>query len=605
MKTIGQQWLELAAWEHEERDSRGRWTPHGDGGVIEKITEPIGMEGARGNSREVSHDEFQRLAAEGRDRLRAIQGSPWSTDGIHRNWGAIKQRTWNEVQKPWGGATIDPRTGDDLPQGADKFAMSIKPTGLDTTSISEHSSRAAFSQAMDIALSKYGKQLSKGGSYLGVFHDDDLGRIDIDPVTVLDSLREVETIGAYTHAIGGAYRFSDGNGYWPPHVAKGASLSNSEHHWAGPGEWHRQATGIQAPHDEPEDQDGESDGATGLTTIGQQFLDLSWRDAWRTEERGRGGRWIHGLGEALQTGGQSLFEHKPDPDDPRYAADDVKMLRSAGQAVPAMYGRGLALDWDGKPPTVYPDKSRDALAEIDWAGHMHLNESVAKGISDAEKNPGKPVDTPGGYLVALHELTHAVLPDGEDRSVNGDEEAYQDPTMAHADIEEGFTELGAIEHAAEFFDAAGVGAREVTPGGEFTKGVEPGVSMDDMADELSKPEAIKSGKAWGHYPKQTAQAYDWAALIAQQRTGRPEDDPATQAEIVKVADAVNAVGTAKKPRIMAYQVLEGMGNVDQTVVDAAEKSILSAWATGSDAVNAARQAARQRLREIELEREAA
>jgi hypothetical protein len=252
--------IELAAWEHEARGPDGEWV-HGGAATIERVTHPIGDEGARGNSRPVSHDEFQAMAAEGRDRLRAIQSSPWSVSGLDASWPDVKARTFAEVQKPWGGATVDPRTGQDLPQGADKFAMSVKPTGMDTTSVPEGASRQAFDEAMDAALAKYSGQLAKGGSYLGIFHDDDLGRIDIDPVTVLDTQREVETIGAWTHAIGGAYRFSDGNGYWPPHVPGSANMAaenKSDHHWAGPGQWHSQAVELQDGHDDPDDDDGGS-----------------------------------------------------------------------------------------------------------------------------------------------------------------------------------------------------------------------------------------------------------------------------------------------------------------------------------------------------------
>ena len=204
---------------------------------------------------EVTPAEFQKIAAEGRARLHAIQDAPWSVHGLFRHWDAIKARTYAEVRKPWGGATVDPRTGDDLPQGADKFAMSVKPTGLGTTSIGEHASAAEFDRAMDSALGKYRKQLAKGGSYLGIFHDDDLGRIDIDPVTVLDTQDDVEKIGSYTGAIGGAYNFKDGNGYWPPHVATGAQMAgeDEQHHWAGPGQWRSHAVAVQEPHDEPED----------------------------------------------------------------------------------------------------------------------------------------------------------------------------------------------------------------------------------------------------------------------------------------------------------------------------------------------------------------
>lgn len=684
MKTIGEQFLELAPWEHEPRDSRGQWT-RGDS-VIEKVTEPIGMEGARGDSREVSHAEFQQMAAEGRVRLRAIQGAPWSTGGMHRNWGAIKQRTWDEVQKPWGGATIDPRTGDDLPQGADKFAMSIKPTGLDTTSVSEHASRAEFSQAMDIALAKYGKQLSKGGSYLGVFHDDDLGRIDIDPVTVLNSLREVETIGAYTHAIGGAYRFSDGNGYWPPHVAEGAALGNSGHHWAGPGEWHRHATNIQDPHDEPEDQDENDAPGSDLARDQVINLELGWRDAWRHELRGPHGEWVSGV-ESLRGD-----RRKPDPDITRqlsdlnsaaenrfgpeygdtfsakesYARGDMKgaavslrlaaadygvaaadaakynaladrldppvtdpgalheLLSKAGLGVPGMFGPDEHLDWDGKPPTVYPDGSRGgAVAEMDWNGHMAVRQSVAHSIAADQADPGSPVQNAADYEVPLHELVHAVIPAGQSRETNGDKQAYQGD-MAKADIEEGFTELGAILHAHQFFDSAGIGGRKAPDAGNldsqrllaklkgepFRPDMSAGKTMDDLADEAAVPEKIRGGDAWGHYPVQTAQAFEWASMMAQMRTGKGETDPATKAEIQDISDKVNAVGTAQKLPVMAMETIGDMLPADraqaQQMLQAAARAIRDQFAVGTPekAPARARAVARQMMQE-EAERTAA
>lgn len=187
-------------------------------GTVEKVAEPITVMEARGDSRSVTHAEFQRLAAEGKTRLGAIQSDRQPNTGLDKNWTAIKARTYAEVQKSWGGATIDPRTGKDLPQGADKYAITVKPAGMDKLSVPENAGAAQFSKAMDAAKARYAGELAKGGSYLGVFHDDENNRIDIDPVTVVDSVHEVETIGAYTHAIGGAYHFKSGDGFWPPHV---------------------------------------------------------------------------------------------------------------------------------------------------------------------------------------------------------------------------------------------------------------------------------------------------------------------------------------------------------------------------------------------------
>jgi hypothetical protein len=68
------------------------------------------------------------------------------------------------------------------------------------------------------ASGRYAAELARGGTYLGVFHDDDNARIDIDPVTIVATADDAEKIGAYTHAIGGAYHFATGNGHFPPHV---------------------------------------------------------------------------------------------------------------------------------------------------------------------------------------------------------------------------------------------------------------------------------------------------------------------------------------------------------------------------------------------------
>lgn len=71
---------------------------------------------------------------------------------------------------------------------------------------------------MDEAKTRFADILQRQTHFLGVFHDDDNGRIDIDPVLVVPKSSQVETIGAASHAIGGAYNFRDGLGYWPPHV---------------------------------------------------------------------------------------------------------------------------------------------------------------------------------------------------------------------------------------------------------------------------------------------------------------------------------------------------------------------------------------------------
>ena len=173
---------------------------------------------ARGDSRPVSAAEFQRLATRGQAQLDVLSAKATGTAGLDRNWPKVKEQAFAEVQKSWGGATIDARTGKPLPQGANAYAITVKPKGMQTVSVPENATQAQFDAAMDRARKRYGPILERKDHYLGVFHDDENGRIDIDPVLVVRHREDVDTIGAATRAIGGAYNFSDGNGYWPPHV---------------------------------------------------------------------------------------------------------------------------------------------------------------------------------------------------------------------------------------------------------------------------------------------------------------------------------------------------------------------------------------------------
>lgn len=187
----------------------------GSGGGFAIITEAE----ARGDSRPVSHAEFQRLAARGQEQLDAFKKNSSPTTGLDKNWDKLKEDTFGEIQTEWGGATIDAHTGQALPQGANKFAITVKDKGYDTVSIDTVTpTREQFDAAMDQAKVKFQKILEREDHHLGVFRDDDVGRIDFDPVLVVTNRADVDTIGAASRSIGGAYNFSDGNGYWPPHV---------------------------------------------------------------------------------------------------------------------------------------------------------------------------------------------------------------------------------------------------------------------------------------------------------------------------------------------------------------------------------------------------
>ena len=179
---------------------------------------PITAAEARGNSRPVTAAEFHQVASQGRDLMNAMEDNRSEISGLTGNWDAIRAQAFQAAQESWGGVTIDAHTGELVPDGADKFAVSVKPPGIGTISVPEGATEAEFDKAMDEALRRFGPLLEQDKYHLGIFHDDENHRIDIDPVVVVDSQAEAEAIGAYTHNIGGAYSFKDGNGYWPPHI---------------------------------------------------------------------------------------------------------------------------------------------------------------------------------------------------------------------------------------------------------------------------------------------------------------------------------------------------------------------------------------------------
>lgn len=177
---------------------------------------------ARGDSRPVSHDEFNKLAYSGKLKLGAILRDTHPTPAFDSpaHWSQIKDAAFASTREPWGGQTIEPATGKAI-EPSDGFAMTIRDADQDPISIPMNAAPTQLSAAMDKAKELYAEKLSAKKVYLGVFRDDDENRIDVDPVTVVPSTDDVDAIGCYTHAIGGAYDFSTGNGHFCPHVAEG------------------------------------------------------------------------------------------------------------------------------------------------------------------------------------------------------------------------------------------------------------------------------------------------------------------------------------------------------------------------------------------------
>lgn len=188
---------------------------------------------ARGNSRPVTHEEFQDLARKGEKYLQGTERTK-STAGLDRDWEGIKSRAYETTREPWGGATINAHTGTFMGDtgadvaaktaasegkgfGTDRYALTVRKPGQEEISVPPTAHREHFDDAMDRARSAY-PQLANRAHHLGVFHDADKGSIDIDPVLVVRTPAEVEKVGAATRAVGGAYHFASGNGYFPPHV---------------------------------------------------------------------------------------------------------------------------------------------------------------------------------------------------------------------------------------------------------------------------------------------------------------------------------------------------------------------------------------------------
>lgn len=170
-------------------------------------------------SRGVSSEEFQRLAAKGERQYTKRANGGVEPRGLDEHFEHVVEHAHKAVQEPWGGATYNARTGRPLASDADAYALTARTPGMRSVEVPVGSHRDHFNEAMKKAREEYDPVLKMKGAHLGVFHDADKGTVDIDPVMVVKKKKDVESIGAYTHATGGAYHFKSGNGYWPPHVS--------------------------------------------------------------------------------------------------------------------------------------------------------------------------------------------------------------------------------------------------------------------------------------------------------------------------------------------------------------------------------------------------
>jgi hypothetical protein len=160
----------------------------------------------------------------------ALKANTEEPTGLDNNWDSLVKHAYNATRQPWGGATINAHTGVPLTGTEDAYALTARDPGKSSISIHPNASPEEFGQAMSQARQQFAPELSRPGHHLGVFRDEDKGTIDFDPSYVTNDPKHIETVGAYTHAVGGAYHFKSGDGFWPPHIAEAGQAVTSAFH---------------------------------------------------------------------------------------------------------------------------------------------------------------------------------------------------------------------------------------------------------------------------------------------------------------------------------------------------------------------------------------
>lgn len=187
--------------------------------VLGKQWQPIGPDEARGNSQAMTSGSVRKMAKLGKQQLDQAAANSHGAPGLNSNWDAVKEHAYNATREDWGGTTVDAKSGSPV-EHKQGYSLAVREPGQDQISVHANASREHFNSAMNEAKERYGHQLGSEGGELGVFHDSELHRIDIDPARTVPSKKQANAIGSYTHAAGGAYEHTTGDAHWIPH-AKG------------------------------------------------------------------------------------------------------------------------------------------------------------------------------------------------------------------------------------------------------------------------------------------------------------------------------------------------------------------------------------------------
>lgn len=265
-----------------------------------------------------------------------------------------------------------------------------------------------------------------------------------------------------------------------------------------------------------------------------------------------------GLAKGLRTQAGLVHAAKPETVAHSPARSVQKFL--AGQAVPAVAKiLGGTQNWNGNVTLVSRTDWPFTYGEMTWGRSMRLRQDIAEQVADDLAHPNNPIHDPHSYEVILHELIHGV--GGPSDDVTADMDAFQDERMAS--IEEGFTELGATQHAAEFADAVGIGNRGLPPEDMTTRQQRSAHPPDvsSYAAARDTPQAINGPEGpWGHYSAQTRAALAWVREVA---SGEGvHGGAAVWKRATELSDEINRVGTAAKPRVMAEQIARTVDHLD-------------------------------------------
>jgi hypothetical protein len=321
---------------------------------------------------------------------------------------------------------------------------------------------------MDQAMERFGGDengpLWMEGAHLGIFRNEDTGTYDIDPVLVLDSVEEVEQIGAYTHSVGGAYNYADGLGYWPPYVAGGDAGGEGQ---AVPGEVARPGgeggeaqpgvgppgeAGPAGPGSGPAGDGGPEPlevGATSEETLANLFDRIGQPEDYGTEHQGRM------LGEARAYAGDGGLDE-----------DAAKRLESAASAEPeGSNQKRLMLEAADALRGGTPDGGGDGGGAPDVAAVNSALGSVDDAI-DSEVQ-GEDDNGPGGNTNATDEANAQLgLIRGRVTSEGPYTELSNDLRDLAQHLEDTFTlsdPSGAVQELRDAADALDGGAGPETP----------------------------------------------------------------------------------------------------------------------------------------------